>query len=224
MRDLIELLECLNRKERFFLIGQALGNPIFATAPAFLNRISDATGISLPSPDHVHCFMDYHLDWLYAALILSTSDGNGPFESPAFPPAKPGDPPWNVNTNQEDTDLLLAFRTEAITHLVLIEAKAATGWRLNQIASKARRLGTVFGKDGHRFPNVEPRFVLISPRRSPALVEKLAVHPDVPPWMRPHGKVAWVQLHIPAGRLLITRCDASGMAMKTGDHWQVANQ
>jgi len=202
-------------------VGQALGKPTFDTAPAFLGAIGEAIGVTLPPSHLVRCFMDYHLDWLYAALILSTSDGNGPFDSPAWEPGKAGDPSWNVNANQEDVDLLLAFREEIVTHLVMIEAKATSGWRASQIVSKARRLGRVFGDDGQRFPSIEPHFVLMSPKQSAGLAETLAVHAEVPAWMRPNGTVIWTQLQIPADRLVINRCEGSGLASKTGHHWRV---
>lgn len=103
----------------------------------------------------------------------------------------------------------------------LVQAKAASGWRMSQIASKARRLGRIFGEDGHRFPHIEPHFVLMSPKHSSSLDEKLTLHPEVPSWMRRQGKVAWAQLDMPTDRLLITRCDASGSPSKTGDQWRL---
>ncbi len=218
---LLDFLDRLNRKERFFLIGQALGNPTFSPDAAFLADLAKAVTADFPEPDQIHCFMDYHLDWLYAALILSTSDGNGPFESPAFPPAKPSDPPWNVNANQEDIDMLLAFEQAATTHLVMVEAKAATGWTVKQIASKSRRLRRIFGEDGCAFENVQPHFVLMSPSRSKALDKKLAAYPDRPPaWMLSQGKLSWAELRMPKDRLLIIRCDEKGNAAKTGEHWR----
>jgi hypothetical protein len=39
MPDLISLLDRLNRKERFFLVGPALGNPSFRPDPAFLEGV-----------------------------------------------------------------------------------------------------------------------------------------------------------------------------------------
>jgi hypothetical protein len=39
MRDLIGILDRLNRKERFFLVGQALGNPSFRPTRHF-SRVS----------------------------------------------------------------------------------------------------------------------------------------------------------------------------------------
>jgi hypothetical protein len=163
--------------------------------------------------------MDYHLYWLYVALVLSTKEGVGPFESPGFPGADPVDPPLNVNANQEDIDLLLVFRTEAGIELVLVEAKAATGWTVKQVASKARRLRRIFGNDGSAFDQVSPHFVLVSPKRSKALDQKIAAYRGVPIWMRPNGKLPWAPVHMPTDRIVISRCDEGGTPAQSGVWW-----
>jgi hypothetical protein len=56
-----------NRKERFLLVGQALGNPGFTVGAAF--RRSLAALLDRPVPKDAYCAMDYHLDWLFAALL-----------------------------------------------------------------------------------------------------------------------------------------------------------
>ena len=73
MTSLMELLESFNRKERFFLIGDALGNRAFQLSNDFRARISEAFGIEPPSSAFVA--MDYHLDWIHASLFL-TLPGN----------------------------------------------------------------------------------------------------------------------------------------------------
>ena len=68
--------------------------------------------------------MDYHLDWIHASLFL-TLPGN---DSQAVHPNS-----GRVATGtQEDVDLLVAFEEGDITHLLLIEAKAETGWTNKQ--------------------------------------------------------------------------------------------
>jgi hypothetical protein len=166
--------------------------------------------------------MDYHLDWLYVALGLSTEEGLGPFVSPAFPGQDPADAPRNVNTNQEDVDLLLAFRADLGVEVILIEAIGVTGWGVRQVASTARRLRRIFGDDGAAFDNVKPHFVLVSPKRSEALADKIAAHPDVPGWMRPNGKLAWAPLHRPADRIVVRRCDECGTPAQSGGWWSVS--
>ena len=67
MTSLMELLESFNRKERFFLIGDALGNRTFQLSTDFRARLSKAFGIEPPSSAFVA--MDYHLDWIHASLF-----------------------------------------------------------------------------------------------------------------------------------------------------------
>ena len=73
MMTLLEHLESFNRKERFFLIGEALGNRAFQLSTDFRTRLSEAFGIEPPSSAFVA--MDYHLDWIHASLFL-TLPGN----------------------------------------------------------------------------------------------------------------------------------------------------
>ena len=117
MMTLIEQLESFNRKERFFLIGDALGNRAFQLSNDFRARLSAAFGIQTPSRAFVA--MDYHLDWIHASLFLTLPE----IDQEAV----------HLNTDsvatgtQEDVDLLVAFEEGDITHLLLIEAKAETG-------------------------------------------------------------------------------------------------
>lgn len=222
MTTVIDFLDRLNRKERFFLIGQALGNRRFTPDPAFLLTVGAATRVTFPDADRVHCFMDFHLDWLYAALVLASDTGTGPFPSPAFVASDPLGPTWNINTNQEDIDLLLAFESEGTTHLVMVEAKAATGWTVSQVASKVRRLRHLFGDDGSNVAGVEPHFVLLSPKRSLALDMKLeSSFGSTPAWMLRGGRLAWARLDMPTDRLVIGRCDEHDQPTKVGNHWHV---
>lgn len=55
MTSLMELLESFNRKERFFLIGDALGNRAFQLSTDFRARISAAFGIQ-PRANRPPCF------------------------------------------------------------------------------------------------------------------------------------------------------------------------
>lgn len=64
-----------------------------------------------------------------------------------------------VTPNQENIDLLVAFEDLEITHLRMIEAKAATGWTNKQTLSKADRLREMFVGDGGKYPNVSRVFV-----------------------------------------------------------------
>lgn len=69
MSTFIDNLDKLNRKERFFLIGMALGNPRFKLDPLFRQKLSEEFGVVIP--DNVFVAMDYHLNWIYAAAALA---------------------------------------------------------------------------------------------------------------------------------------------------------
>ena len=69
MMTLMEHLESFNRKERFFLVGNALGNPDFQLSTDFQTKLNTAFGI--PPPNSAFVAMDYHLDWLHASPFLA---------------------------------------------------------------------------------------------------------------------------------------------------------
>ena len=49
MKTLLEHLESFNRKERFFLVGNALGNPDFQLSAEFQAKLAEAFGIRPPN-------------------------------------------------------------------------------------------------------------------------------------------------------------------------------
>ena len=68
----IENLKLFNRKERFHLIGCALGNPLFTLSTDFMDKISKMFSNEFVIPDTAFVAMDYHLDWIYASLFLAS--------------------------------------------------------------------------------------------------------------------------------------------------------
>ena len=203
----IELLEKFNRKERFFLIGWSLGKPRFRASSKFLKSISSLIGVEIPSDAFVA--MDYHLSWLYASVFLSSGKTGG----------------RDVHSNreqlvtgtQEDVDLLVAFRRGRTIHVVMIEAKGATGWTNKQARSKAARLSRIFGRDGRRWPSVRPHFILASPR----MPQQLELN-GWSPWMkRSDGSPYWIEMPMPAGLFKTTRCDEKGYSDAEGTYWKV---
>jgi hypothetical protein len=63
-------LRAFNRKERFLLVQWALDRPGFALGGGFRNKLEQACGLDLSGEAVVA--MDYHLDWLYAALMWAS--------------------------------------------------------------------------------------------------------------------------------------------------------
>ena len=77
MSDLVELMESFNRKERFLLIRQALGT--FRLIDDFRTKLGRAIDLTIPQAAFIA--IDYHLDWLAAALHAHKSRSpNGIFE------------------------------------------------------------------------------------------------------------------------------------------------
>lgn len=209
MQGLVEQLRRFNRKERFYLVGQALGKPHFELSDEFRKAVEAQALLTIPVDALVA--MDYHLNWIHAALLIC-GGVPGPVWAHGIDPMIAG--------NQEDADLLIAFDDGPLTHLILVEAKGATGWTNKQMKSKSDRLRAIFGRNAERHPGVQPHFVLASPRRPQQLAVK-----TWPSWMKDNERsdepVHWIRLPMPQDLQQITRCDAAGMIGKAGTHWKV---
>ena len=192
----IEWLETFNRKERFFLIGWTLGKKRFRASKEFLDSISSLIEVEIPSNAFVA--MDYHLDWLYASAFLSSGRSS---HRNAYPNRR-----GLVTGKPTDVDLLIAFRKGPLNHVVMVEAKGATGWTNKQARSKAARLRSIFGRNGKRWPSIRPHFVVASPRMPRQL--NLSVWPG---WMkRPDGSPYWIEMPMPTDLMRPTRYDKNG--------------
>jgi len=203
---LVENLKMLNRKERFFLIGEALGNRDFKLDSGFRGRLGRTLGLTVP--DDTFVAMDYHLNWLYAALMLTYR----PQEGGCYP-----DPDVYVEENQEDVDLLVAWDLPE-PHVIMIEAKGATYFTHKQMESKLRRLVKIFGQEARTWDSVTPHLCLVSPRESKGLrVDK------APGWARNGDKYYWMRLESWCGQRLaaVTRCDDDGNVSRIGGHWKL---
>ena len=208
MMTLMEQLESFNRKERFFLIGEALGNRAFELSADFRARLREVFAIEPPSS--AFAAMDYHLDWIHASLFLTLPENDEDATHPNTETVATG--------NQEDVDLLVAFEEGDITHLLLVEAKAATGWTNKQLLSKAKRLEHIFGTDGAKYPQVKPHFGLMSPLRPKGLKPQ-----PWPVWLTKDGEEIWFELKMPPGRRRVTRCDSEGKPSADGTHFRALN-
>ena len=205
MPDLIELLDSFNRKERFFLISQALGS--FQLSDDFRRELGAVIGLTIPHG--AFTAMDYHLEWLTAALYgYDHGDVDRIFDNPQQ---------QVIRGNQEDTDLLVAFKYSGQYHLILVEAKGATAWTNRQMRSKADRLAQIFGSEGNRYPGVVPHICLASPRPPKQLKAS-----EWPGWMsKDDGSYIWLELKFPKERVMVTRCDANGHRSAKGLHFRI---
>lgn len=202
----VDYLKRFNRKERFFLIGWALGNPAFTLGDEFRSELQRDLELSVEIPRDAFVAMDYHLEWLYASLRLAANSGHrGPHPNP------PRVPKSNSNRtpvfrlilgNQEDIDLLIAFEAQRTTYLLLIEAKGVTGFTNAQLASKVRRLTAIFADPQITTLNVDPRFIIASPRQPQRIVTTKWLK-----WMLRDRKPWWVRMPFPAQALMVTRSD-----------------
>ena len=213
MPQAIDYLERFNRKERSILLSHVLGQKdekVFRLNRGFAKSLEDILKLKSPIPDDAFVAMDFHLDWLQMALYLADRD-----DSPSQ--IIPNEEDRLVKANQEDIDLLITFKDEGTkkTHLVLIEAKADTGWTNKQLQSKAKRLKIIFNKNPHGTDFVRPHFVLMSPDES----EKIRTE-NWPDWMKAEGKssVLWLPLPLRDGLIKVTRCDEKKKPAKNGGH------
>lgn len=206
MPDLIELLESFNRKERFFLISQALGN--FQMSDHFRRELGKTVSIEIPAGSFTA--MDYHLDWLTAALVAHGAGNKGElFDNPGQ---------QTIHGTQEDIDLLVAFRAESLYHIILVEAKGDTGWTNKQMRSKANRLTQIFGLNGGKYADVHPHICLTSPKKPSQRLKD----GEWPAWMRKGGNsFNWLELNFPGNRRIVTRCDADRNPSAQGQYFRI---
>ena len=209
MRDRHDLLthwlRQLNWKERYYLVDHALGTDGFQLSPKFRRQLGDEIGVKI-APD-TFAAMDYHLDWLYAALKLSDegTESDGHWETPD-----------NVATGKQlDTDLLVTFNDGNRTHVVMVEAKAKGAWNNKQMMNKVSRLIEIFGDDGDRWPNVTPHWVLMSPHQEHQYKMnywsqwmKKTENPDEP---------YWIGLPVPDRLSSLHQSDESGKPKARGE-------
>ncbi len=207
MSNIIENLEKLNRKERFFLLGMALGNPKFRLETKFRTDLD--WEFKLTVPEDAFVAMDYHLNWIYAACVLT-------FEQPAQNRIYKNVDKV-VDGTQEDVDLLVSYEDPSgMCHLIMLEAKGVTAFSNRQFKHKVERLKQIFRDDGKRWPQVRPYFGLISPKRSTDLNYDIC-----PSWFKVDGKVPWFKMNIPKGRLVLFGCDNRGKPDQERPFWTI---
>jgi hypothetical protein len=216
-------LSRFNAKERFALIQRVLG-VTFAPHAGFMAEVLAKCNITI-RPENVFCAMDFHLDWLYAALMNENLVEGEPMslaagENDYFP----------VTGRQQDADFVMCFTDKAcngappVTHLLLIEAKGVGSWDTQQIASKFnqyRAMRSAFARN----PNVRPQLILMSQkdpeenrtRQNSEFLGELQRFRDF-------GMPVWV--HLPMEETLsVVRCNDDGTPNgKTPTHWKLESR
>ncbi|MGR6750341.1 hypothetical protein [Aeromonas veronii] len=213
--SLIDNLKSFNRKERFYLIGQMLGNPEFRMDDKQLDEISKLIEVKIPR--EYFAAMDYHLDWIYASLFLTQDYGEKIFPRNFIDNNKKVD--LQISGTQEDVDFLLAFiDPENKTHIVMIEAKGDSYFSNGQLDSKNKRFKAIFGNE-NTWPNVRPHFIICSPKKPQKInIEEPAY------FMFKNFTLPWLELDMGNGKNKVTRCDKEGEPHNNGEYWTVENR
>lgn len=259
-QNLADALHRFNAKERnflmrFALLGEVDPGPRSAAAqwvhPAFLEALKVALESSptqygatsqiklTEGAKCIYAAMDYHLEWLHAALwsvgrpdpLFNASPiERHPDESTADQAKQ-----FDVMGNQEDADLVLVIEDGDHTYLVLIEAKGDSSFSRSQLASKLARLKLILDRD-HVPPRAELTFalVLLAPvdkltlgrcATFPALAEVRPVL-DVregESMRHPPARLGDLILRMPMPSFpdeidLVTRCDSDGDNQEGSSH------
>ena len=211
MENLIDILELFNRKERFFLLAQALGGrqaePKLVLSDEFRKELNSKLCINIPKDSDKKIFVgiDYHLDYIAASLVcMKEGSTTGNYNNLRTAGEKDFE---IIEGSQRDVDLLVAFREGDTFHLVIIEAKAYSPWTVSQLLPKCERLREIFGNCGKRHLEVKPHFLIVGPAPTKKIIEQS----HFPEWMMPKGDIRCLELKRPdVSRLEINRKDKIG--------------
>ena len=219
-----DTLKLFNRKERYWVVHTALGSPAATLSAAFCDAINGQLDLKEPvTPSSAWWAMDYHIDWLQAALRLHP---NVSTTKEAIPQVRSADSKrCDIQGQQEDIDLVVAHNRD----VVLVEAKAFGSWSNKQLESKLERLralpiswdtGEVTADGVAEEEPIRVHFILLSPNRptklSPSVLQKW------PAWGKHCGSPCWVHLSLgePEDRFFkVNRCNATGKSLACGGHW-----
>ena len=208
MAKLIERLKSFNRKERYWLLREALGEHTFELDAEFRKKLGDLLDVHIP--EDAYAAMDYHLDWIALALHLAQ---HGYSDEPISKnEIRTGQ---EINTNQMDVDMLVAFNDGLKTQLILLEAKVETRWTNKQLRAKIARLKEIIG-DGKRPIDdfLEARLILMSPEESAGIQTD-----GWADWMRrPDGRPYWLELPRPEGLHKANRSDSAANRNRDGGY------
>ncbi|EKP0279811.1 hypothetical protein JGK46_003717 [Aeromonas bestiarum] len=214
--ELIKNLKSFNRKERFYLVGQMLGNPDFHMDNKQLDKIYDLINIKIPR--EYFAAMDYHLDWIYASLYLTQNNPTGRVER-IFIEENGIAIDHQISGTQEDVDFLIAFVDhENITHIVMIEAKGDSYFSNSQLDSKNKRFKAIFGNKD-TWPNVKPHFLICSPK------EPQKINIEEPAYfIFKNSTLPWFELDIGDEKNKVTRWGEDNKPCSDGKYWIVESR
>jgi hypothetical protein len=218
LHQLADALERFNRKERNLLIRDALGHQHIRIplSDDFRQRVAKVLDLQKEIPEDAWWGTDYHFDWLAGALALHFGDD---CVCQTGRPNSHGDTKSKrlVQGNQEDIDLLLATGQD----LILIEAKAYSGWSESQLNSKLARIELLrsykeeLAQSSDR--KVRLHFLLMSDRRPETW------SPKWPDGVEKNSEVRHLDIHLENHEnvLAVSRCDENGKRSASGDRWRI---
>ncbi len=140
---LVKLLKKLNRKERYWLLRNAIGEKFLQLDESFICELQKAlededSGIEIPK--NAWWAMDYHLDWIAVALkqYVDKSEINEGMviENECCTHIDECDSNKLISGNQLDIDMIIAYDKT----LILVEAKADISWSRKQMENKIKLL------------------------------------------------------------------------------------
>ncbi|MFG1285141.1 hypothetical protein [Xanthobacter autotrophicus] len=215
---LVQLLRRFNRKERYWLLMDALGAPARHLSEEYRNRLGAMLDADIPK--NAWWAMDYHFDWLHAALTWFSSPETSADQIPAWRnPMKEGGKRI-IRGNQEDIDLIIAFGST----LFLIEAKGEGAWSQSQMTSKAKRIAALPQPAG-----VTVRLILAGRKESLQNIANGKWCDEIPAKMKNEqtGIPFYLQLSsFGDGKELctVTRCEEAKKPNKNGEFWSIIRQ
>ncbi|MBQ0759888.1 MAG: hypothetical protein KBT72_09545 [Zhongshania sp.] len=213
----ISNLNVLNRKERYYLLLQVMGENAFVPTKQFVGSLRNQFAQPAINCDNFRfAAMDYHLDWIYAAFhaTISHIDLKNDNLNELHPIAKNKN---LVSGTQQDIDFIMAFsdRQSDIIHLVLIEAKGVGSWDIEQLKAKGARLRALFETHQlHEKLNVVPHFLYVSPK---APTEN-QLKSDLPQLMS--SPANHIPMWLPTPLAKVTRCSKNGEPKAEGEFWK----
>ncbi len=215
MSDLIENLRRFNAKERYHVIEWLLGAEKICLEKSFFDRIHKVDkNIQYPGNyENIFVGIDFHIDWIHAALSGRTELDD---------PEKRDD--VLIKGQQQDVDLIIAYKINGEVHIIIIEAKCFDSWHTDQMESKCKRLKKIF--EVNKGKNIHPHFYYLSRKESSLFSGTKDDDPDWKKWMK--EKFKHIELDITQysrnGFLKVARCDVGGNTTKehdTSTHWKI---
>lgn len=209
MRSLQNLLTTFDRKERHALLDKVFRSNISHISSEFISEIQVELGIKIP--DDPVWFLDYHIDWMEAAIFIYLNDKDLGDECCFLRDGGEGHPRFTLEFTQRDIDFLIYFKQNDSDNLIMIEAKYDTSWGNKQVNAKLDRLEAIrrnyieANKTKSKQVNINFYYVLLSPVKPKRLSTNVKWH--------------WIELNACDNLHTVSRCDINKLKRKDGKYW-----